>query len=89
MHSFEVAVSNGKSHAASVHFLIPQSVDSLQVKIFDMKGSIVREFKVHSLGAGKITWDGMSSSGRMLSAGEYAIKVRAGSYEQAGRIIIG
>jgi hypothetical protein len=89
LQSFEVAFSNGKNKTASAHFSIPQSATSLEVKIIDMKGRIVREFNVPSLAARKITWNGMSSSGRIVSAGEYAIKVSAGSYEQTGRIIVG
>ena len=89
MDSFEVTLSNGRGPAASVRFSVPQNAGSFQVLITDMNGRTVRNLDVRSLKTDKtILWDGKSNGGGMVSPGNYSVKVRSGSFERTGKIIV-
>ena len=44
--SLKMVFSNGQYKPASTSFLFPRSANPLDIKIFDMRGKIVREFHV-------------------------------------------
>ena len=58
---------------------LPQAVDSLQVKINDGSGRLVRTLDLgkQSAGASTFTWDGKADSGAAAAAGNYTFSVSA------------
>jgi hypothetical protein len=86
-HSFQVNLSNPSFNPASAQFSFPANRGPLQVRIFDMKGSVVREINASS-SATSLSWDGRTSGGSMVSAGNYIVKVLAGSFEQAANLLV-
>jgi hypothetical protein len=89
MNSFDVLLSTGRHAPSCAHFSIPQTMGSFQIKIVDMNGRTVREINVGSLNINKmVLWDGKSAGGNMVSPGNYAVKVRGGSFEQTRKILV-
>jgi hypothetical protein len=87
--SFEVVLSNGSYKRACARFSFPETAGPLQVRIINMDGRLVRELNVSSFSNNKtVLWDGKSNSGRMVSPGNYAVKVRAGNFEQSRKFIV-
>jgi hypothetical protein len=86
--SVQLTLSNGSFRQASTHFSLPPSTETLQIKIFDLRGSVVRELNASTL-AGKaiaVAWDGKASNGSIVSEGEYLVRITTGSINKAGRI---
>jgi flagellar hook assembly protein FlgD len=54
---------------------------NVELKIFDSRGSLVRELVSGSYGAGRhnILWNGRSDAGKSLSSGIYYIRLNAGN----------
>jgi len=88
--SLEVALVSARHRPAAVRFLFPRSAKSLEVKIHDMRGNIIRGFKVPSLwgGANNLKWDGMDNDGTAVLPGNYVVKAAAHNFEQSIRIVI-
>ncbi len=89
--SLKMVFSNGHFKPATANFLLPRSANPLDIRIFDMKGKIVREFHVPLLSGGSsiIQWNRMDIMGRMAPAGNYTIKMLANNFEQAVMIAVG
>jgi hypothetical protein len=88
--SLEVALISVRHKPTGVCFLFPRSAKSLEVKIHDMRGKIVRGFKVSSLwgGANNLKWDGMDNDGAAVPPGNYVVKAAAHNFEQSIRIAV-
>ncbi|MGB7566358.1 MAG: FlgD immunoglobulin-like domain containing protein [Chitinivibrionales bacterium] len=89
--SLKMVFSNGQYKPASTSFLFPRSANPLDIKIFDMRGKIVREFHVSFISGGSsiIQWNRLDIMGRMAPAGNYTIKMLANNFEQAIIIAVG
>lgn len=60
---------------------VPAGASSLQIRITDSSGQVVREMSVTpTAGANAFSWDGLRSDGSAAPSGEYAIEAIAASY---------
>ncbi len=66
-----------KSH--DLKFALPNDAKSAEVKVFNQKGDIVRNFKFAELktGENKIVWNGQNDVGQKAAAGDYRFQVEA------------
>jgi len=67
-----------------------QFSQTAKVKIYDLKGSLVRSFLFPVNGAGRynISWDGKSDNGRGLPAGIYFYKIQINNAELIGKMVM-
>lgn len=66
-----------KTH--DLKFTLPEDAKSADVKVFNQKGDLVRNFKFAELKAGenKIIWNGQNEAGQNTNAGDYRFQVEA------------
>ena len=63
---------------------------SVRVRIFDLRGALVRELAVgpRTFGSHVELWDGRTTEGRLLPSGVYFYRVNAGQVAAAGKVIL-
>lgn len=84
-----IAVSNSSIKGSRVDFTLPPEAAAVKITILDMNGRTVRNLSVKSLRANpEVFWDGRTSNGRIVSAGNYIIKLIGDGFEQTGNIVI-
>jgi hypothetical protein len=84
-----VVLSSAAFDHASVDWDLPfyGTAHAIDVKIFDVRGGLVREFAPGLDRTMTVTWDGKSQNGERVPAGFYAVKVFAdGKGTAAGRL---
>lgn len=87
----DVVLTNRGFKTASAHFSPQSDLSSpVEIRIFDMTGNLVRTLDSHATGMGRTTiaWDGISRSGRTVSAGRFLVKARAGNWSAATTMTI-
>ncbi len=64
---------------ADLSFYLDQQADSVEVRIYDSSGSVVRTIQLgpQSEGLVEFQWDGLDSEGNMVQAGRYSFEVVA------------
>lgn len=71
-------VSNLSDGSASWQYTLPQDAASLQVRVTDINGNVVRTLSGDAkVGTHKISWDGQNSSGSPMPNGSYKLTVAA------------
>jgi hypothetical protein len=72
-----------------LEFLVPNAVGTVEVEVISVSGRSVRKLK-SSVGAGRSAcfWDGRDSAGRVVPAGLYFVRGRAGTTETTGKLVI-
>jgi flagellar basal-body rod modification protein FlgD len=71
-------VSNLSDGNASWQYSLPQDATSLQVRVTDMNGNVVKTLTGDAkVGTHQINWDGMNTSGSPMPAGSYKLTVAA------------
>jgi flagellar hook assembly protein FlgD len=67
----------------------------VQVRIYDISGTLVRQLGIGHQGAGyyvekeqAVYWNGRDDSGERVSSGLYFYQLRAGNYSAAKRMVI-
>ncbi len=72
----------------TIIYALPEE-SNVQVKIFNMRGELVNVLINQKQNAGtyKITWDGTSDNGQVLSSGLYFVKIEAGKYSNIKKMI--
>ena len=72
----------------NIIYALPEE-SHVQVKIFNMRGELVNVLinRQQNAGTYKITWDGTSYNGQVLSSGLYFIKIEAGKYSDIKKMI--
>lgn len=60
-------------------FSLPTDVKQAEIKVFNQKGDVIREYKFNELKSGenKISWNGMDERGRKAPAGNYSFQIAA------------
>ncbi len=71
-------VSNLSDGNAAWQYTLPQDATSLQVRVTDMNGNVVKTLSGDAkVGTHQITWDGMNNSGSAMPEGSYRLTVAA------------
>jgi flagellar basal-body rod modification protein FlgD len=71
-------VSNLSDGNASWQYALPQDAASLQVRVTDMNGNVVKTLTGDAkVGTHQVNWDGMNNSGSPMPAGSYKLTVAA------------
>ncbi|NIW45010.1 MAG: T9SS type A sorting domain-containing protein, partial [candidate division Zixibacteria bacterium] len=67
----------------SITFELSQNT-SVELKIFDIQGRLVRTLVNNQLPAGqhRVTWDGRNDNGSQVSSGVYLYRIQAGKFSQ-------
>jgi flagellar hook assembly protein FlgD len=84
----QVALSNSSYKQSTAHINVPQSAGAMRVSILDGRGRQIRKLSA-SHDQTRIVWDGLSDNGTQVSAGNYLVKISAGTVENAGIIVAG
>ena len=84
----QVALSNSSYKQSVAHINVPQSAGAMRVSILDGRGRQIRKLSA-SHDQTRIVWDGLSDNGTQVSAGNYLVKISAGTVENAGIIVAG
>lgn len=77
-----------------VSFSTGHSAKSIELKIYDVSGRVVKDFKLSSLvqvpmaRSSIVTWHGDDNSGRQLPAGVYFLRVQSGSISSGQKVIL-
>ncbi len=80
---------NPTNSTSVFRFTLPDpAVASL--KVFDLRGRLVRTLRTGQLGAGDhaVNWDGQDTRGHKLASGVYLVRLQAGSETQSRRITL-
>ena len=72
-----------------IDFNLPQAT-AVTVKIFDLKGQLVRSLLAgrREAGPGTVVWEGTDGAGSPVASGVYFYEVRAGSQEKIGKMML-
>jgi len=81
-------VPNPFARATRIGFDLPVASDT-KLEIFDMQGRLVRRFADRrEAGRHAIEWDLRDTHGRIVSAGIYAYRLRAGAYVARLKMVV-
>lgn len=69
-----------------INFAVENVGDLNDIQIFDLKGNLVKQINVSSRRTA--LWDGRSSSGRVVSVGNYVVRLSAGRKVYSNRIML-
>jgi len=70
-------------------FSLEESVDKVVVKIYDLRGNLIRQYEVGGqYKNGEVYWDGKDSEGYSVKTGVYIYKILAGKNVYSGTIIV-
>ena len=84
----QVALSNASYKQSAANITVPRSASAVRVSIVDGRGRQIRKLTA-SHDQTRIVWDGLSDGGNLVSAGNYLVKISAGTAEGAGIIVAG
>ncbi|NOR16776.1 T9SS type A sorting domain-containing protein [candidate division WOR-3 bacterium] len=76
---------------AVIRFSIGQDAESIELKIYDASGRLVKDFSRLTLDAlrpTQIIWDGTDQNDRMVSAGVYFVSFKAGDYKKVEKAVL-
>jgi flagellar hook assembly protein FlgD len=74
-----------------IRFSIGQGAESIELKIYDAAGRLVKDFSRLTLDAlrpTQIIWDGTDQNDRKVPAGVYFVDFRAGDYKKTEKAIL-
>jgi hypothetical protein len=83
----QVALSHPSYKRTAMQFTIPRAAGDMRVSIFDGKGRLIRGISA-SVDETRIVWDGLTSGGTSAAAGDYIVKIHAGTMEYMGNILV-
>jgi len=83
----QVALSNPSFKRTVAQSTIPRAAGAINVGIFDGRGRLIRKLSASS-DETTIVWDGRSSNGTNVAAGNYFVKITAGGIERTGSILV-
>ena len=76
-----------KIEETKIHFLLP-SQEKLSLKIFNVKGQLVRNIYEGNLDKGNFIWDGRDQNGEIVSDGIYLLTLIHSNQSEVKRLII-
>jgi len=76
---------NGMTRVA---FSVPEGGGNVSIRVFDVRGAVVRVLVDEQVAAGKkdVSWDGRDSSGRQAASGMYFVRMKAPGYETVRKV---
>ncbi len=76
-------------NTASLSFTLDQAYDTVEVKIFSLRGRMVRNYTVSGTAqSGSVPWDGKDKDGYMVKSGIYIFQITAGGTTYSGKILM-
>ncbi|MBN1578757.1 MAG: DUF362 domain-containing protein [Chitinispirillaceae bacterium] len=86
--TFSFILTHASLRQSVIRFFLPKgNREPLRTRIFDMRGSLVRELSSPA-GSNAILWDGRAAGGRPISAGNYVIDLSAGAFRAAEKMTV-
>jgi|GEM_PF-3283498 len=82
---------NPALHSTTFSFLIPANTKNAELKIYNIKGQLVKTFKSDTIKKGtsnKITWNCKDDDGKILANGIYFYKLKADQKEKVKKMIL-
>jgi hypothetical protein len=81
---------NPFSKLTTISFGVEQSAQSIELKIFDISGRLVKSFNPmpNASGSLQVTWDGCDDAGRAVAAGVYFVTCETGEGEDVEKAIL-
>ena len=84
---------NPFSKSTKISFGIGQNVESMELRIFDATGRLVRAFPIINLcnsdkSVVSVYWDGKDEKGRKMSDGIYFVRLESGGSSQTQKVIL-
>ena len=75
--------------ATTIEFRLPAEC-MVRLRIYNMLGRLVRTLEDRRMTAGEyiVRWDGEDDSGRTLGSGIYFLRIEAGEFSQARRMVL-
>lgn len=75
--------------STTIEFQVAARTD-IRVRIFDLKGALVRELMNENVAAGRhqVTWDGTDRNRSRVSSGVYFYNVECGTAARSGRLVL-
>lgn len=76
--TFSGATPNPFNPQTTMKFYVPANSSDVSLRIYNVRGKMVREFNGHSLGSGwnELTWYGRDNEGAKVSSGVYFAKLK-------------
>ncbi len=80
---------NPFSQSVHIFYAVPRRM-ATEIKIYDVRGTCVREVLNSSVSAGyhSVVWDGRSSKGTRVSPGIYFVRLEAGGITRSAKILV-
>lgn len=74
--------------ATTIKFTL-EKPESVNIKIYDIKGALIRELmnKKANAGSNKIVWDGKNEHGNIVTSGIYFYRISAGKFSKTKRMV--
>ncbi|MDP8314806.1 MAG: T9SS type A sorting domain-containing protein [Candidatus Celaenobacter antarcticus] len=80
---------NPFNNSTTISFSLPISTQNAYLKIYNVRGQLVREFSLDTKsGIGSIAWDGNDSNGKRLGSGIYFYKLTVNQKETIKKMIL-
>ncbi len=74
---------------ATLSFLLDKAYPVVDVRIFDLRGRLVRSYSIDGgLASGSVPWDGKDKDGYMVKSGIFIYQITAGGQTYSGRIVM-
>jgi hypothetical protein len=75
--------------STTIEYQVASRAD-VRVRVFDLKGGLVRELQNENVSAGRhqVTWDGTDRNRARVSSGVYFVRVECGSQARSGRLVL-
>lgn len=73
--------------SVNIEYHLPHAKD-VQIRIFDVKGRLVRDLPSVVGSQGKILWDGRDQQGKVVSSGNYFVTVQSSKKTLKGKLIL-
>jgi len=82
---------NPFSKMTNIRFSLEQSAKSIELKIYDATGRVIKDIPHLTLDAlrpTQISWDGTNHANQRLPSGVYFLKFKAGDYEETKKLLL-
>jgi serine protease AprX len=71
-----------------ISFSIGQSVKSIELKIYNATGRLVKDLTNYQLPFNRVVWDATDDAGRPVPSGVYFLKFKAGDYSATEKLLL-
>ncbi len=87
VNKLEAAYPNPFNPSTTILFTVKEN-DTAKVRIFNLKGELIRDFTGYQSGVHKIVWDGEDRNGRKVGSGIYLYRLDAGSQSTTRKMML-